>query len=48
MNKDIKVEVYKQKSSDVCPARMMLIAIKCPLLQRPASLAANPMVVRPE
>jgi len=44
LNKDKKVKVNKEKFSDVCPAQMKLIAIKCPLLQRPASLAANPML----
>jgi len=43
LNKDKKVKDNKQKFSYVCPAQMQLIAIKCPLLQRPASLAANPM-----
>jgi len=42
--KDIKVQVNKQKPNNVCPAQMKLIAIKCPLLQCPASLAANPML----
>ena len=44
MIKDKKVKVNKQKSSDACPARMMLIAIKCPLIQRQAALAAIPML----
>ena len=44
MNKDKKVKVNNQKPSDVCPARMMLIAIKCPLIQRQAALAAIPML----
>jgi len=43
-NKDIKVQVNKQKPSDACPARLMLIAIKCPLIQRQAALAAIPML----
>jgi len=42
--KVIKVQVNKQKLNDACPAQMKLMAIKCPLLQRPASLAANPML----
>jgi hypothetical protein len=46
--KDIKVQVNKQKPSMACPAQLMLIVIKCPLIQRPASLAANPMCVSSE
>jgi hypothetical protein len=45
MNKVIKVKVNKQKPSDACPARLTLIAIKCPLIQRQAALAAIPMLV---
>ena len=44
MNKDKKVKVNKQKPSDACPARPKLIAIKCPLIQRQAALAAIPML----
>ena len=44
MIKDKKVKVDKQKPSDACPARMMLIAIKCSLIQRQAALAAIPML----
>jgi len=44
MIKDKKVKVDKQKPSDACPARLMLIAIKCPLIQRQAALAAIPML----
>ena len=44
MIKDKKVKVNKQKPSDACPARLMLIAIKCPLIQRQAALAAIPML----
>ena len=44
MIKDKKVKVNKQKPSDACPARLMLIAIKCPLTQRQAALAAIPML----
>jgi hypothetical protein len=43
MIKDKKVKVNKQKPSDACPAQLMLIAIKCPLIQRQARLEANPM-----
>jgi len=42
--KDIKLKVNKQKPSDACPARMMLIAIKCPLIKRQARLEANPLL----
>jgi hypothetical protein len=44
MIKDINVKVNKQKPSNACPAQLMLIAIKCPLIQRQARLAANPML----
>ena len=44
MIKDKKVKVNKQKPSDACPARLMLIAIKCPLIERQAALAAIPML----
>ena len=44
MIKDKKVKVNKQKPSDACPAQLMLIAIKCPLLFRQAALAAIPML----
>ena len=44
MNKDKKVKVNKQKPSDACPAQMMLIAIKCPLIQRQAALEAIPLL----
>jgi len=44
MIKDKKVKVDKQKPSDACPAQLMLIAIKCPLIQRQAALAAIPML----
>jgi len=44
MIKDKKVKVNKQKPSDACPAQLMLIVIKCPLIQRPAALAAIPML----
>ena len=44
MIKDKKVKVNKQKPSDACPARLMLIAIKCPLLFRQAALEAIPML----
>jgi len=37
-NKDKKVKVNKQKPSAACPAQLMLIAIKCPLIQRPLAL----------
>jgi len=43
-NKVLKVQVNKQKPSDACHARMMLIVIKCPLTQRQAALAAIPML----
>ena len=43
-NKVIKVKVNKQKPSDACPARLMLIAIKCPLIQRQAALEAIPLL----
>jgi hypothetical protein len=42
--KDIKVQVSKQQPNNVCPAQLMLIAIKCPLIQRQARLEANPML----
>jgi len=42
MIKDINVKVNKQKPNDACPVQMMLIAIKCPLIQ--AALAAIPML----
>ena len=42
--KNIKVQVNKQKPSNACPAQLMLIAIKCQLIQRHARLAANPML----
>ena len=48
MIKDKKVKVNNQKPSDACPARMMLIAIKCPLIQCQAALAAIPMCVSSE
>ena len=44
MIKDRKVKVNQQKPSDACPAQMMLIAIKCPLTQRQAALAAIPLL----
>jgi hypothetical protein len=44
MNKDKKVNVNKYNFSDVCLAQMMLIAIKCPLLQHSTSLEAKPKV----
>jgi hypothetical protein len=44
MIKDKKVKVNKQKPSDAFPAQLMLIAIKCPLIQRQARLEANPML----
>ena len=44
LNKDIKVQVNKQKPKIERPAQMKHTAIKCPLLQLPASLAANPML----
>jgi hypothetical protein len=44
LNKITKVHVNKQKFSDACPAQMKLIAIKCPLIQRYAPLAQNPML----
>ncbi len=44
MIKDKKVKVNKQKPSDACPAQLKLIAIKCPLIQRQAALAAIPML----
>ena len=48
MIKDKKVKVNKQKPGDACPARLMLIVIKCALIQRQAALAAIPMLcVRP-
>ena len=43
-NNDLKVQVNKQKPSDACPAQLMLIAIKSPLIQRQAALAAIPML----
>ena len=43
--KDIKVQVNKQKFSYVCPAQMKLIAIKCSLLQRPATILPNRLLV---
>ena len=43
-NKDIKVQNNKLKFSDVCHPNKSTMAIKCPLLQLPASLAANPML----
>jgi hypothetical protein len=42
--KDINVKVNKQKLSSACPAQLMLIVIKCPLIQRQARLEANPML----
>jgi hypothetical protein len=42
--KNIKVQVNKQKPSNACPAQLMLIAIKCPLIQLQARLEANPML----
>ena len=42
--KNTKEEANKQKPNNACPARMMLIAIKCPLIQRQAALAAIPML----
>jgi hypothetical protein len=39
--KDIKVKVNKQKPSNACPAQLMLIVIKCPLIQRQARLEAS-------
>ena len=42
--KDIKVQVNKQKPSDACPARLMLIANYSRRLQRQAALAAIPML----
>ena len=44
MIKDKKVKVNKQKPSNACPARLMLITIKCPLILRQAALAAIPML----
>ena len=44
MIKDKKVKVNNQKPSDACPAQLMLIAKKCPLIQRQAALAAIPML----
>ena len=44
MIKDKKVKVNKQKPSAACPARLMLIPIKCPLIQRQAALAAIPLL----
>ena len=44
MIKDKKVKVDKQKPGDACPARLMLIVIKCPLIQRQAALEAIPML----
>jgi len=44
MIKDKKVKVDKQKPSAACPAQLMLIAIKCPLIQRQAALVAIPML----
>jgi len=44
MTKDIKVKVNKQKPSNACPAQLMLIVIKCRLIQRQAALAAIPML----
>ena len=44
MIKDKKLKVNKQKPGDACPAQMKLIAIKCPLIQRQAALAAIPML----
>jgi len=35
--KDKKVKGKKQKPSDACPAQLMLIAIKCPLIQHTCS-----------
>jgi hypothetical protein len=42
--KDIKVQVNKQKPNNVSPAQMKHNSDKMPLLQCPASLAANPML----
>ena len=44
MIKDKKVKVNKQKLSNACPAQLMLIAIKCPLIKRQAALAAIPIL----
>jgi len=44
MIKDKKVKGNKQKPSNACPAQLMLIVIKCPLIQRQAALAAIPML----
>ena len=44
MIKDKNVKVNKQKPNVACPAQLMLIAIKCPLIQRQAALAAIPML----
>ena len=44
MIKDKKVKVNKQKSSAACPAQLMLIVIKCPLIQRQAALVAIPLL----
>jgi len=44
MIKHKKVKANKQKPRDACPAQLMLIAIKCPLTQRQAALAAIPML----
>jgi len=49
MIKDKKVKVNNQKPGDACPAQLMLIAIKCPLIQRPTcsntNVQATPAVV---
>ena len=44
MIKDKKVKVNKLKPNVACPARLMLIVIKCPLIQRQAALVAIPML----
>jgi hypothetical protein len=44
MINDKKVKVNKQKPSHACSAQLMLIAIKCPLIQRQAALAAIPLL----
>jgi len=44
LNKDIKVQVNKQKPGNVCPAQMKHNSDKMTIAPMSASLAANPML----
>jgi hypothetical protein len=46
LNKDIKVQVNKQKPGDVSPAQMKLIAIKCPIALMSCQPCSKPDVMR--